>query len=92
MTHDERVLGLLSDGEPHSSGEVYDLRVVAHSRVASLRRKGHRIECWRENDTYFYRLVLNEDDGGLAPPPEVLPSPVVLVEPDTGQLALDVAA
>ena len=57
MTHNERVLGLLSDGEPHSHHEGYGLHVMLHSRVADLRKQGHDIACWREGDSYFYRLL-----------------------------------
>lgn len=56
-THDEKVLRLLADGKPHAHRELYDLHVVAHSRVASLRRKGHDIACWREGREYLYQLV-----------------------------------
>lgn len=44
MTHCERVLELLSDGREHSHHELYALNVVAHSRVAELRKRGHKIE------------------------------------------------
>lgn len=92
MTHDDRVLGLLSDGQPHSHSEVYDLHVVAHSRVASLRRKGHRIECWRDGDTYWYRLLGERTD---ASPGMTAPAPtraVPLAEQPDGQYALDFTA
>jgi hypothetical protein len=56
LTHNERVLELLSDGEPHSHHEGYRLNVMLHSRVADLRKQGHEIACWREGDSYFYRL------------------------------------
>lgn len=52
------MLKLLSDGEWHSSHQVYALRVVAHSRVAELRKRGHVITCARVGDDYFYRLHL----------------------------------
>jgi hypothetical protein len=65
MTHNERVLALLSDGEPHSHHEGYGLRVMLHSRVADLRKQGHVIDCWREGDSYFYRL-LNERESGAS--------------------------
>jgi hypothetical protein len=60
MTHNERVLDLLSDGLPHSHHEGYRLNVMLHSRVADLRKQGHDIACWREGDSYFYRLSLHE--------------------------------
>ena len=56
MTHNERVLGLLSDGKPHTHHEGYALGVILHSRVADLRKRGHVIRAWREDDTYFYQL------------------------------------
>lgn len=57
MTHCEKVLALLSDGEAHSHRELYSLHVIAHSRVAELRKQGHVIECWRDGDLSMYRLV-----------------------------------
>lgn len=93
MTHDERVLELLSDGEPHSHHELYQLYVIAHSRVASLRKKGHVIECWREDDTYYYQLQLLSDGGGShrteaqATRLRVPLAPAITEQPD-GQLAL----
>ncbi len=77
MTHNQRVLELLSDGEPHSHHELYDLRVVAHSRVAALRAQGHRIACWRQDGLHWYRL-LDEPHGGN----------VGLVEQPDGQMTL----
>jgi hypothetical protein len=57
VTHNAKVLALLSDGRPHSHLEIYDLRVVAHSRVSALRKLGHTIECSREGSLYWYRLL-----------------------------------
>jgi hypothetical protein len=48
MTHAQRVLDLLSDGKPHQHHELYRLGVIAHSRVADLRKRGHNIVCWTE--------------------------------------------
>lgn len=56
MTHNERVLQLLSDGKPHSHHELYALHVIAHSRVSELRKRGHRIDQWRDGDQYLYQL------------------------------------
>lgn len=86
MTHNERVLKLLSDGQPHSHHELYDLRVVAHSRVAALRKMGHTIECWRADGLHWYRLL--DERHGINPPSP----PVALVERDGGQFAIEVAA
>lgn len=63
MTHCERVLELLSDGQPHSHHELYGLNVIAHSRIADLRKRGHVIEMWREDDLYFYKLCSQEPFG-----------------------------
>lgn len=57
QTHNQRVLYLLSDGKPHSHLEIYDLHVVAHSRISNLRAQGHSIRCWREGDLYWYELA-----------------------------------
>lgn len=57
MSHKQRVLELLRDGEPHGHMEGYRLGVMLHSRVADLRRDGHDIECWRDGDNYLYRLL-----------------------------------
>jgi hypothetical protein len=58
MTHKQKVLRLLADGEPHSHMDGYRLGVMLHSRVADLRRDGHHIECWRDaGGLYMYRLV-----------------------------------
>jgi len=61
VTHCEKVLTLLSDGKPHTHHELYRLGVIAHSRVADLRRKGHNIACWtaREHgeNVSVYQLV-----------------------------------
>lgn len=86
MTHNAKVLALLSDGQPHSHHELYDLRVVAHSRVAALRAQGHTIEHWRADGLHWYRLL--DERHGIDPPSP----PVALVEQDGGQLGWDVAA
>lgn len=57
MTHNERVLELLSDGRPHTHHELYGLHVVAHSRVSDLRKQGFDIRQWRDGDSYLYLLV-----------------------------------
>ena len=56
-THKQRVLALLSDGQPHTHHELYALHVVAHSRISDLRNDGHLIAQWREGDDYIYQLV-----------------------------------
>ena len=57
MTHCERVLALLADGQPHSHHEGYALNVILHSRVSELRKRGHRIDMWRDGDLYMYQLA-----------------------------------
>lgn len=56
MTHNERVLRLLSDGKPHSHHEIYALYVVGHSRISDLRKQGYLIQQWRDGDDYLYQL------------------------------------
>lgn len=63
MTHNERVLQLLSDGKPHSHHELYALHVIGHSRISDLRKRGHEITCWREGDLSFYQLLGPEQTG-----------------------------
>ncbi len=53
----DRLLAVLSDGEWHESRSLYRaLNVMVHSRVADLRRRGHRIESRREGREHLYRL------------------------------------
>lgn len=61
MTHNERVLELLRDGQPHSHHELYALGVIAHSRVSDLRRRGYAIQQWRDGELYLYRLSEGQD-------------------------------
>ncbi len=70
MTHKQRVLALLRDGQAHSHHELYSLNVIAHSRIADLRADGYRIEQWREGDLYLYRLIGSplDERGGLSAP------------------------
>ena len=68
MTHNDRVLALLSDGRPHSHHELYGLHVIAHSRVSDLRKRGHVIESWREGSDYLYQLTSGTEPGGQSPP------------------------
>ncbi len=60
-THCERVLQLLSDCKPHSHHSIYGLGVIGHSRISDLRKRGHRIEQWRDGDNYFYQLAPPEE-------------------------------
>jgi hypothetical protein len=89
------VLALLSDGQPHDHHSLYALNVIAHSRVSDLRKRGHTIEMWREDDLYFYRLIPSSAGTETATPsPEYVvdvkavgngnppsPCPPALVEP-----------
>lgn len=74
MTHNAKVLALLSDGEPHSHRELYGLYVIAHSRISDLRKRGHNIISWREGDSYFYRLL---SDSRSIPSPAIAEHAVV---------------
>jgi hypothetical protein len=74
MTHNQRVLALLSDGLPHSHHELYRLYVMAHSRVSDLRKQGHDIRCWREGDSYLYQLVSPSLNGGTTAASVSVPS------------------
>lgn len=56
MTGCERVLARLRKG-PASHLELYQLGVIAHSRIADLRRKGYQIGCERDGDLYVYSLL-----------------------------------
>jgi hypothetical protein len=71
-THNERVLALLADGRWHSHHELYDLHVVAHSRVSDLRKRGHMIEMRRDGDLYLYRWC------GMPLPPAEKLNPEIL--------------
>lgn len=66
LTHNEKVLALLSDGQPHTHHEIYGLYVIGHSRISDLRKRGHVIESWREGDDYLYQLCAG--DGSLPSP------------------------
>jgi hypothetical protein len=46
VTHDALVLEALRTG-PKTASSLYSLGLIAHSRVASLRRRGHVIRCER---------------------------------------------
>lgn len=54
----QRLLTALSDGKPHSHRELYGLGLMAHSRAADLRRRGHDVEVWRDGKDYLYRLIV----------------------------------
>jgi hypothetical protein len=61
VTHNQRVLNLLSDGKPHTHHEIYALNVIAHSRIADLRRQGYTIPSWTYTENgkrvYLYQLL-----------------------------------
>ena len=46
-SHCGRVLAVLSDGQPHTTRDLYRRcgGMVLHSRISDLRAKGYRIEC-----------------------------------------------
>ncbi len=92
MTHNERVLRLLSDGQPHTHHELYQLHVIAHSRVADLRKQGHNIVQWRDGDNYLYRLLsdgsgANGTTGDESSPSTTRPVAAPIAEGSDGQLA-----
>ena len=70
MTHCDRVLALLADGQPHSHHEGYALNVILYSRVSELRKRGYRIDMWRDGDLYIYRLTGSplSESAPLSPP------------------------
>lgn len=78
MTHKQKVLRLLSDHKPHSHHELYDLHVIGHSRISDLRRDGHKIDQWREDGHYWYRLVAlgeaPETPAGASPSASSIPA------------------
>ena len=96
MTHCDRVLALLSDGEPHDHHSLYALNVIAHSRISELRKRGHTIEMWREDDLYFYRLTSSARSTQASSPPddslEESGAASTPIEACSGQLSLQVAA
>ena len=58
MTHCDLILYLLRAAQGRFVGDLYMQNVIVHSRVAELRKKGHKIECRRFNQGDFrYRLV-----------------------------------
>ena len=90
MTHNERVLRLLKDHKPHTHHELYQLHVIAHSRISDLRRQGHVIAVWREKGDYYYRLLSDGREGnGTTETPTPLDGSVVapIAEGSDGQLA-----
>lgn len=87
MTHNEKVLALLSDGKPHTHHELYGLYVIAHSRIADLRKRGHVIESWREGDDYLYQLCTEQPN-----PPRVTPTLAATTSESSVQLSLEAAA
>lgn len=54
----DRILRVLSDGRPHSMQEIHRLVGFCrlNSRVAELRKRGHRITCDKTGGRYVYRL------------------------------------
>lgn len=65
MTGCERIVQRLRQG-PASHLELYQLGVIAHSRVAELRRRGYEISCDRDGDLYVYRLDTEPSKIGAA--------------------------
>jgi len=89
MTHNERVLALLSDGKPHTHHEIYGLFVIGHSRIADLRKRGHVIAMWRDGDDYIYQL--HQDCPDASDPPRVTADDDIAADTSSaasGQLSL----
>lgn len=83
MTHNERVLRLLSDGKPHSHHEGYALGVILHSRVSELRRRGYAIRSWREGDLYLYQLTASPlGTADVCPPSSASAAPSGIGDPE----------
>jgi hypothetical protein len=80
VTGCEKVLARLRQG-PASHLELYQLGVIAHSRIADLRRKGHTISCEKKHDLYEYTL-LEEGD-----PVEANPDPLPATQTATSESA-----
>jgi len=63
-SQNERILALLDSGREWEMRDIH--REVGfcrlNSRVSELRKRGHVIECRREGNLYFYRLVKLERD------------------------------
>ncbi|MFN0092886.1 MAG: hypothetical protein ACKVWR_21840 [Acidimicrobiales bacterium] len=57
VTHADRLLAVLSDGEWHSHRDLYRLGLIVHSRASDLRARGYRVEMRRDGDDYLYRLA-----------------------------------
>jgi hypothetical protein len=72
VTGCEKVLARLRQG-PASHLELYQLGVIAHSRIADLRRKGHTISCEKKHDLYEYTL-LEEGDPVETSSPDLSPA------------------
>ena len=56
----------LSDYQEHDHKSLYRLGLMAHSRAADLRKRGHRITVRRDGDLYLYQL---DHPGVLSEPP-----------------------
>ncbi len=61
VTHNDKILARLRRG-PATHRELYQLGVMAHSRISTLRERGYVITCERTTDqdgeaVYVYRLL-----------------------------------
>lgn len=82
MTHCEKVLAVLADGQPHSTSELYRKcgGMILHSRIADLRAKGHDIACERvpgKKGTAGYRYTWLD-----APPQLAIPTATMALDSD----------
>lgn len=92
MTGCDRVLERLKQG-PATAHELYQLGVIAHSRISDLRRKGYVIECDRDADRgsgaagYVYTLKGDAGSAEASSPTAEFP-PVLAVAPDASPLSV----
>lgn len=57
----QRLLQVLSDGQPHPHDQLYGLGMMVHSRIANLRARGYTIVCTRLAGKYWYTLTGSPD-------------------------------
>jgi hypothetical protein len=89
VTGCEKVLARLRQGTA-SHMELYGLGVIAHSRIAELRSKGHRIECVRKADGLYHYSLLeggapNERASGPEQPAPAVETSVASPVPQAGR-------
>lgn len=55
----QRLMSVLRDGKAHTTRDLVRRAHICavNSCVAELRAQGKHIECWREGDRWYYRMV-----------------------------------